>query len=322
MCSFYLVSQKLRMSVKYCKSRIQRQNYHFWDSKIVSEVQKNGECILRRFSLYRVLGRGRLPVVLRDLGAARVDPAQLLDQLDVGDLGPAGQHQVLPRPDLLAPARQDPQVRLGRSSVGTQAHWHNTLCYAATFTSNCWLYVNLSEWLYVIRLWKRIDSNGFYFWHSPVNFYLVSVRQLLENSSLFSVTAEWGRVWLHRREGGGGAVLQCHAPTRLPLPGCHTSHCHAAAGVKLGPGNPSTSLPTPPHCRGQGCHPATTGGSKGFHCPQEVGGASLHFCFGIIYLRWNENKMTYNIRFHNTFSCQWLKPEKKRLVDNLQTNIT
>ena len=214
MCSFYLVSQKLRMSVKYCKSRIQRQNYHFWDSKIVSEVQKNGECILRRFSLYRVLGRGRLPVVLRDLGAARVDPAQLLDQLDVGDLGPAGQHQVLPRPDLLAPARQDPQVRLGRSSVGTQAHWHNTLCYAATFTSNCWLYVNLSEWLYVIRLWKRIDSNGFYFWHSPVNFYLVSVRQLLENSSLFSVTAEWGRVWLHRREGGGGAVLQCHAPTR------------------------------------------------------------------------------------------------------------
>ena len=69
-----------------------------------------------------MLGRGRLPVVLRDLGAARVDPAQLLDQLDVGDLGPAGQHQVLPRPDLLAPAGQDPQVRLGRSSVGTQAH--------------------------------------------------------------------------------------------------------------------------------------------------------------------------------------------------------
>ena len=222
MCSFYLVSQKLRMSVKYCKSRIQRQNYHFWDSKIVSEVQKNGECILRRFSLYRVLGRGRLPVVLRDLGAARVDPAQLLDQLDVGDLGPAGQHQVLPRPDLLAPAGQDPQVRLGRSSVGTQAHWHNTLCYAATFTSNCWLYVNLSEWLYVIRLWKRIDSNGFYFWHSPVNFYLVSVRQLLENSSLFSVTAEWGRVWLHRtHDTGEGGWGWCSVTMSRPHPPRH-----------------------------------------------------------------------------------------------------
>ena len=85
---------------------------------------------------------------------------------------------------------------------------------------------------------------------------------------------------------GWEGVVQCYnvtPPPAPPLPGCHTSHCHAAAGVKLGPGNPSTSLPTPPHCRGQGCHPATTGGSEGFHCPQEVGGASLHFCFGIIY---------------------------------------
>ena len=86
-------------------------------------------------------------------------------------------------------------------------------------------------------------------------------------------------------EGGWGCCsVTMSRPHPLPLPGCHTSHCHAAAGVKLGPGNPSTSLPTPRHCRGQGCHPATTGGSKGFHCPRrKLGGASLHFCFGIIY---------------------------------------
>ena len=66
------------------------------------------------------------PVVLRDVLAPRVDPLELLDELYVGDLGPAGQDQVLPRPDLLAAGGQDPQVRLSRPSVlGCQAAWNS-----------------------------------------------------------------------------------------------------------------------------------------------------------------------------------------------------
>ena len=62
------------------------------------------------------------PVVLRDVLAPRVDPLELLDELYVGDLGPAGQDQVLPRPDLLAAGGQDPQVRLsGPPVLGCQA---------------------------------------------------------------------------------------------------------------------------------------------------------------------------------------------------------
>ena len=41
------------------------------------------------------------PVVLGYVLAPGVDPLQMLDELDVGDLGPAGQHQVITRPDLL-----------------------------------------------------------------------------------------------------------------------------------------------------------------------------------------------------------------------------
>ena len=41
------------------------------------------------------------PVVLRYVLAPGVDPLEVFDELNVGDLRPAGQHQVLPGPDLL-----------------------------------------------------------------------------------------------------------------------------------------------------------------------------------------------------------------------------
>ena len=42
------------------------------------------------------------PVILRNVLATRIDPLEMLDELDVGHRRPAGQHQVLPGPDLLA----------------------------------------------------------------------------------------------------------------------------------------------------------------------------------------------------------------------------
>ena len=42
------------------------------------------------------------PVILGDVLAPRVDPLEMFDELNVGNLSPAGQHQVLPCPDLLA----------------------------------------------------------------------------------------------------------------------------------------------------------------------------------------------------------------------------
>ena len=42
------------------------------------------------------------PVILGDVLAPRIDPLEMFDELNVGDLGPAGQDQVLPGPDLLA----------------------------------------------------------------------------------------------------------------------------------------------------------------------------------------------------------------------------
>ena len=57
------------------------------------------------------------PVVLGYVLTTRVDPLQMLDELNVGDLGPAGQHQILTRPDLLAARGQDPEVRLRGSPV-------------------------------------------------------------------------------------------------------------------------------------------------------------------------------------------------------------
>ena len=69
MCSFYLVSQKLRMSVKYCKSRIQRQNYHFWDSKIVSEVQKKWRVHFKKVLVISGVGAG--PPTCRPAGSRR-----------------------------------------------------------------------------------------------------------------------------------------------------------------------------------------------------------------------------------------------------------
>ena len=57
MCSFYLVSQKLRMSGKYCKSRIQNQNYNFWDSKIM-KCKKNWRVHFKKVLVISGVGGG------------------------------------------------------------------------------------------------------------------------------------------------------------------------------------------------------------------------------------------------------------------------
>ena len=53
-----------------------------------------------------------LPAVLRHFFPLRIYPLEIPDQLCVGDLGPAGQDHVLPRPDGLGALRKDQQVRL------------------------------------------------------------------------------------------------------------------------------------------------------------------------------------------------------------------
>ena len=52
------------------------------------------------------------PVVLRDLLALRIQPLDILDQLRVGDLHLAGQHQVHAGALRLRSLRQDLEVRL------------------------------------------------------------------------------------------------------------------------------------------------------------------------------------------------------------------
>ena len=53
-----------------------------------------------------------LPVILWNLLASGIDPSQVFDQLNVGDLSPASEHQVLARLDLLAARWQNSQMRL------------------------------------------------------------------------------------------------------------------------------------------------------------------------------------------------------------------
>ena len=84
----------------------------------------------KRFSCYRVFAAvpataarsGQfLPVILRDLLASGIYPSEVFDQLNVGDLSSASEHQVLARLDLLAASWQDSQVRLRWSPVVTPA---------------------------------------------------------------------------------------------------------------------------------------------------------------------------------------------------------
>ena len=153
------------MSGKYCKSRIQNQNYNFWDSKIM-KCKKIGECILRRFSWFRVLGAG--PPTCRPAGSRR----------------PAGWSSAAawparcwgPGPGRSAPGSSppgSPGARWAGSSGAARpifCGYPGTLTqYTLLQTSNRWYYVNLSEWL-CDPLMKRNRFQRFLFLAFPCQF--------------------------------------------------------------------------------------------------------------------------------------------------------
>lgn len=101
----------------------------FWDTFI--KCKRILKCILKGSVVIGFLcgPRGQdlfLPVILRNLLAPGIDPSEMFDELDVGDLSSASEHQVLPRLDLLAARWQDSQMRLRRSSVVTPAACEET----------------------------------------------------------------------------------------------------------------------------------------------------------------------------------------------------